>query len=102
MLIPPGEVPCRQVNQVGLPLGAEVIAEIDKFISQGRRTAFLVDLEKREIKLNRQRNALRAVKGAWKPEDHPELAQGAAQWIRNIRQESVKRFEKIECHREAK
>ena len=66
-----------------------------------QRQRILVDLATREIKLNRQRNALRAAKGAWTQEDHPELAQGAAQWIRDIRQESVKRFEKIEHHREA-
>jgi hypothetical protein len=62
---------------------------------------YIVDLAKREIKLNRQRNALRAAKEAWKPEDHPELAQGAASWVRGIRQESLKRFAKIEHHREA-
>jgi hypothetical protein len=65
-----------------------------------QRQRILVDLAKRESKLNRQRDALRAAKGAWTQEDHPELAQGAAQWIRDIRQESVKRFDKIEHHRE--
>jgi hypothetical protein len=85
-----------------VPYPAEVIAEIDKIVSEEKRTAFLVELAKREIKLNRQRNALRAVKGTWKAEDHPELAQGAARWVRSIRQESLKRFEKIEHHREAK
>ena len=85
-----------------VPYPPEVIAEIDKIVSEEKRTAFLVELAKREIKLNRQRNALRAVKGSWKVEDHPELAQGAAPWLRSIRQESLKRFEKIERHREAK
>jgi hypothetical protein len=51
---------------------------------------------KRELKLERQRDALRAAKGAWKAGDHTELAGGAASWVREIRQESVKRFEKIE------
>ena len=85
-----------------IPYPPEVIAEIDKIVNDGNRTAFLVDLAKREIKLNRQRQAFQAAKGAWKPEDHPELAQGSAQWVRDIRQESVKRFEKIERHRETK
>ncbi len=85
-----------------VPYPPEVIADIDKIVRHGKRTAFLVDLAKREIKLNRQRSALRAAKGAWKAEDHPELAQGAAQWVRNIRQESLKRFEHVEQHREAK
>ena len=40
-----------------------------------QRQRILADLAKREIKLNRQRNVLRAAKGAWIQEDHPELAQ---------------------------
>ena len=86
-------------QQVLVPYPADVIAEVDKLVSREKRTAFLVDLAKREIKLNRQRHALRAAKGAWKSEDHPELAEGAAQWVHQIRQESVKRFERIEEHR---
>jgi len=71
-----------------VPYPPDVIAEIDKIVSRGKRTAFLVELAKREIKLNRRRRALRAATGAWKAEDHPELAGGAAKWIREIRQES--------------
>jgi hypothetical protein len=67
-----------------------------------KRTAFFVELVKREIKLHRQRQALRAATGVWKAEDHPELAEGAARWVHEIRQESVKRFEKIQRHRKAK
>jgi len=84
-----------------VPYPPDVIAEIDKIVSQGKRTAFLVELAKREIKLNRQKLALRAATGAWKAEDHSELAEGAAKWIRAIRQESVKRYEKVERHRDA-
>ena len=85
-----------------VPYPPEVIAEIDQIVSHGKRTAFLVELAKREIKLNRQRQALRAATGTWKAEEHPELAGGAASWVREIRQESVKRFEKIQHHRKAK
>jgi hypothetical protein len=53
----------------------------------------------REIKLARQANALRAAKGAWRSEDHPELAEGAAPWVRSLRQHSLQRFEKTERHR---
>ncbi len=84
-----------------VPYPPDVIAEIDKIVSHGKRTAFLIDLAKREIKLNRQRNALREARGAWKTEDHPELANGAANWIREIRQESKKRFERIEQRRDS-
>ena len=84
-------------QRVMVPYPPDVIAEIDKIVSHGKRTAFLVELAKREIKLNRQRQALRAATGAWKAEDHPELAGGAASWVHQIRQESVKRFEKIDA-----
>ena len=57
-------------------------------------------MDEREIKLNRQRDAFRAARGSWKAEDHPELADGAAKWIREIRQESVKRYELIERYRQ--
>jgi hypothetical protein len=89
-------------QRIMVPYPKDVIAEVDKMVSHGKRTAYLVELAMREINLNRQRNALHDVKGAWKPEDHPELAQGSAQWVRKIRQESVKRFKKIEQRREAK
>jgi hypothetical protein len=88
-------------QQVMVPYPPDVIAEIDKIVGHGKRTAFLVELAKREIKLNRQRRALRAATGTWKAKDHPKLAQGAAKWIREIRQESVKRYEKVDRHREA-
>ena len=88
-------------QRVMVPYPPDVITEIDKIVSHGKRTAFLVELAEREIKLDRQRRALRAATGAWKAEDHPELDAGAAKWIREIRQESVKRYEKVQRHREA-
>ena len=42
----------------------------------------------------RQLKALEAVTGAWKDKDHPELKQGAAKWVRKIRQETERRFQK--------
>ncbi len=42
----------------------------------------------------RQMKALEAVTGAWKGKDHPELKQGAAKWVRKIRQETERRFQK--------
>ena len=83
-----------------VPYPTDVIGEIDKIVSHGKRTAFLVELARRKIKLNHQRQALRAATGAWKAADHPELAGGAAKWVREIRQESVQRYEKIREHRE--
>ena len=60
-------------QRVMVPYPPDVIAEIDKIVSHGKRTAFLVELAKREIKLNRQRQALRAATGARKTEDGVDL-----------------------------
>jgi hypothetical protein len=90
-----------QRQRVMVPYPKDVIAEIDKVVSHGKRTAFLVDLARREVKLLRQRQALRAATGAWKAEDHPELAAGATEWVREIRQQSMRRYEKIEERRES-
>jgi hypothetical protein len=58
-------------------------------------------LVEREIRRREQREALREAAGSWKDEDHPELAGGADKWVREMRQESIKRFEEVERHRES-
>jgi Arc/MetJ-type ribon-helix-helix transcriptional regulator len=62
----------------------------------------LAELATRNNKLNRQRIALQQTSGAWKDEDHPELAGGSAAWIRQLRADSLERAEQIEQHRQAK
>jgi hypothetical protein len=83
-----------------VPFPADVIAELDKFVGPRKRSSFLVELARREIKLQRQRQALRDAAGTWKSEDHPELAAGAAAWVAKIRSESAGRQERIERGRD--
>jgi hypothetical protein len=40
-----------------------------------------------DAKRRKQREALRLSAGAWKPEDHPELAEGGAAYVELIRSE---------------
>lgn len=89
-------------NRVLVEYPPEVIAEIDKIAGLGKRTAYLVELAKRDVKLHRQREALRAAAGTWKDEDHPELAQGSAAYFRQIRDLDKERSERIEAHREGR
>ena len=60
------------------------------------------NIDQREIKLRLQRQALRESAGAWKPEDHPELANGSAAWVRQIRSLDSRRFEELEQRRDGK
>jgi len=84
-----------------IPIPQQLAAAIDKVAGQKQRAAFIIDLVEREIRRREQREALREAAGSWKDEDHPELAEGADKWIRQMRQDSAKRFEKIEHRREA-
>ena len=80
----------------------DLIEDIDKLVGKRGRSAFLTELAQREIKIRRQREVLRETAGAWKSEDHPELAEGAAPWVEKIRALDQERFEDLERRREGK
>lgn len=42
----------------------------------------------------RQIEALKAARGAWKDQDHPELKQGSVKWVQKLRQETERRFKR--------
>ena len=83
-------------------LPIDVVADIDKLVGKRGRSAFLTEIAQREIKIRRQREVLRETAGAWKSEDHPDLAQGAAAWVRQIRGLDNRRFEELERRRDGK
>jgi hypothetical protein len=76
-----------------------LVADIDKLVGKRGRSAFLTEVARDEIQRRKQRAALRAAAGAWKDEDHPELKDGAAAWVRQMRAESETRFQELEQHR---
>jgi len=62
----------------------------------------VVEVLEREIRRGEQLEALHEAAGAWRDDDHPELANGSEAWVRQMRQEAENRFEKIEKRRGAK
>jgi len=97
-----GSVSKNLTRTAHVALPADVLADIDKLVGKRSRSAFLTELAQREIKIRRQREALREAAGAWKSEDHPELVSGAAAWIRQIRALDDQRFEELERRRAGK
>jgi hypothetical protein len=83
-------------------LPVDLVADIDKLVGKRGRSAFITELAQREIKLRRQREVLRETTGACKAEHHPELAEGAAAWVRQMRSLDNRRFEELEGRREGK
>jgi metal-responsive CopG/Arc/MetJ family transcriptional regulator len=78
-------------KRVHLILPEELLREIDRTVGLRGRSRFIADTAAAELRRIRQRRALRAAAGAWKTKDHPELARGAARFVRRIRVESDRR-----------
>jgi hypothetical protein len=95
-------VPKTLTRRAHVILPLDVVAGIDKLVGKRGRSAFLAELAQREIKLRLQREVLLDIAGAWKTEDHPELAHGAASWIKEIRALDAGRFEEMERRRKGK
>jgi hypothetical protein len=76
-------------------LSDQLVKEIDTFVSSRQRRSFISEATERDLMRRRQIAALKAAAGAWKDKDHPELKQGSAQWVRKLRHESEKRFQKV-------
>ena len=51
-----------------------------------------------EIRRRHLLEVLKTEEPIWRDEDHPELKDGAAEWVRKIRAESEARFERIQQH----
>jgi hypothetical protein len=69
-------------------LPEDLVKEIDSIVGPRGRSAFLVETAREAV---RQKKLLRFLESdipAWKDANHPELAHGAAAWVRELRQES--------------
>jgi hypothetical protein len=80
-------------NVIKIP--EELARELDLLAQANhkRRTPYVVDLLWRDVRRNKQRQALKLSAGAWNPELHPEMAQGGAAYVEKIRSEPDERFE---------
>jgi hypothetical protein len=70
----------------------DLLQEIDALVGPRGRSSFLVETARREV---RRQKLLHFLEGenepVWKSKDHPELAAGAAGWVRKLRAESEAR-----------
>lgn len=78
----------------------EVVAEIDKIVGARRRSAFLVELAKREIKRQRLLKVFENREPTWNDENHPEMCGDSDNWIRQMRLESEARFQRLQSQHE--
>lgn len=78
----------------------ELAHELDRLAGAEHkpRTTYVVDVLWRDVRRNKQRQALKLSAGTWKPADHPELAQGGAAHVEQIRSEADERFDDASRH----
>ena len=83
-----------QRTHVVLP--EEVVAEIDSLVGRRGRSAFLTEIATAELRRRRLLAFLRDPEPAWKDENHPEMADGSAAWVKQLRAENGPRQARIE------
>ena len=69
----------------------ELLLEIDALVGPRGRSAFLLETARREVRRQKLLQFLETKESAWKDSDHPELAGGAAEWVRTLRKENEHR-----------
>ncbi|MDP3741525.1 MAG: hypothetical protein Q8R08_04365 [bacterium] len=70
-------------------------AEIDLVVGKRGRSRFLTEMAAAELKRIRALQALGEASRVFKDENHPEWKNGSAAWVRKMRRESERRFQKI-------
>ena len=71
-----------------------LVNEIDRLVGKRGRSSFLAQAAEKELQRLRQIRALETAAGTWKDKDHPELRGGAAKWVKKLRQESERHYQK--------
>lgn len=89
------------IKRAHVVLPEDLVREIDKIAGSRGRSAFLADLARREIKRLQLLEFFRRKGPIWKDEDHPELKDGAAAWVRKTRALDEARFQRIQKHRDS-
>ena len=79
-----------------LVLPEDLVKGIDKLMGKRKRSKFITEVARKELKRIRLQKALEIAAGSWKDEDHPEFKKKETyQWVRDFREESEKRFRKV-------
>ena len=81
------EVCVMKTKRAHILLPQDLVKEIDSIVGPRGRSAFLVETAREGVRRKKLLRFLESDTPAWKDADHPELARGAAAWVRELRQE---------------
>lgn len=83
------------IKRTHVVIPEQLIKEIDTFVGSRQRSRFLIQAAEHELMRLRQMKALELAAGSWKDKNHPELNSGSVQWVKGLRQENERRFQKV-------
>lgn len=66
-----------QTKRLNLYLPRSLVDDLQRYVPARQRTRFVSEAVARELRRLKLRLALESAAGAWRDEDHPELATGA-------------------------
>jgi hypothetical protein len=77
----------NRTKRTHILLPEDLAREIDAIAGRRGRSAFLVETAREALRKRKLLGFLES-DAAWKDADHPELAPGAAKWVRHLRREN--------------
>ncbi len=80
----------RKRTHIILP--EDLLAEVDRLVGERGRSAFLAEVIGEAVRRRKLLAALRAARGCWKTEDHPELQEGSEAFVERLRRENEQRL----------
>ena len=80
----------QQRTHIIIPI--ELVSEIDAIVGRRGRSRFMAEAARKELKRLRLEQALSRATGVWKDEDHPELKNGSADWVSQLRKVEINRI----------
>lgn len=84
-----------QNTRTHVVMPTSLTAEVDELAGKRGRSRFIAEATQNELKRHRLIKLLSGSKPVWQSQDHPELKNGSAAWVRKLRNQDEKRFKKI-------
>jgi len=84
----------KRTKRAHILLPEDLVREIDSLAGRRGRSDFLVETAREAVQRRKLLRFLENKTVSWKEQDHPELAKGAASWVRKLRRQSESRRSK--------
>jgi hypothetical protein len=75
-------------KQANFVIPEDILEDLRKNVARRQQSRFVADALKKELKRLRLETAMEESFGAWKGKDHPELKEGAEEFVRKTRKSS--------------